>query len=198
MNFYNPDASQSFCGNGSRCAVRFAQSLGVVGIEGNFSAIDGDHDFKSDIDNVSIKMNDVLGIEKDGDHFILNTGSPHYVIYKNDIHELNITSEAHAIRYGQKFKERGINVNFVKEQDHSIDMRTYERGVEDETLSCGTGVTAAAITFGFKHPEISSLDVMTRGGKLVVSFEQDRSGGFSNIWLSGTAQLVYKGEIELP
>jgi len=89
-------------------------------------------------------------------------------------------------------------VNFVKEQDHSIDMRTYERGVEDETLSCGTGVTAAAITFGFKHPEISSLDVMTRGGKLVVSFEQDRSGGFSNIWLSGTAQLVYKGEIELP
>ncbi len=196
MNFYNPDGSQSFCGNGSRCAVNFARSLGISKNLGRFNAIDGEHGFTVNDELVKIHMKDVQEISREGENFILNTGSPHYVIYKDEIQMLDILHHAREIRYSEKFKEQGINVNFVKEHDHMIDMRTYERGVEDETLSCGTGVTAAALTYGYKHPEAKKLSVMTRGGELEVHFTNQGSGRFSDIWLCGPAEFVFKGEID--
>lgn len=197
MKFYNPDGSQSFCGNGSRCAVKFAGELGLVGSEGEFSAIDGNHEFELYTDEVKIRMRDVSAIEMDENNYIIHTGSPHYVIYSSDLENLNIIAEARKIRFSPRFKDSGINVNFVKSFGEGIQIRTYERGVEDETLSCGTGVTAAALSFAVQHPKIKSLIVSTLGGSLTVKFENIGQGKFSNIWLCGPAELVFKGETHI-
>lgn len=195
MNFYNPDGSQSFCGNGSRCAVKFARSLGISQNQGRFKAIDGEHEFVSDDEIVKIRMKDVHEIDREGENFVLNTGSPHYVIYRDEIQGMDLVHDAREIRYSERYREKGINVNFIREHDHMIEIRTYERGVEEETLSCGTGVTAAALTFGFKHSETRALTVLTRGGKLEVHFTNNGKGNFSDIWLCGPAELVFTGEI---
>ncbi len=195
MNFFNPDGSQSFCGNGSRCAVRYAQKLGLVAKEGEFKAIDTKHDFTSDDEVVRIKMKNILGIEREEEDFIIHTGSPHYIIYKNNIDQIDILSEAHKIRYSERFKDAGINVNFVEEKDGVLHVRTYERGVENETLSCGTGVTAVALSYGYQHPELKEVTVQTRGGKLSVAFNNLGNGEFEDVWLIGPTQFVYDGEI---
>ncbi len=197
MNFYNPDGSQSFCGNGSRCAVRFAMFLGVEGSSNDFTAIDGKHVFKVDGDDVKIRMKDVDQVKREGDDYVLHTGSPHYVKYVADPSSIDIIQDARKIRYNNQFKTEGINVNFVSEVDNHIDMRTYERGVEDETLSCGTGVTAAALTYAFRHPGTDKVDVVTRGGKLKVLMSNVDDGKFTDIWLCGSAEFVFKGEIEI-
>jgi len=197
MNFFNPDGSQSFCGNGSRCAVRFAQSLGIVEKNGKLKAIDALHDFESDESIVKIKMRNVLGIEMEGKDYIIHTGSPHYIIYRENIDDIDIITEARKIRYSERFKKEGINVNFVEVKNGILHMRTYERGVEDETLSCGTGVTAASLSYAYQYPELTFLDVVTRGGKLKVHFSNLGEGSFDNIWLCGPAQFVYAGEFEI-
>lgn len=197
MNFYNPDGSQSFCGNGSRCAVRFAQKLGVVGREGEFAAIDMVHSFESNETEVRIRMRDVNSVEKFGDDQIIFTGSPHYVVFTDDPTKLEILTEARKIRYNDRFAVEGINVNFVKEGQGEIWMRTYERGVEDETLSCGTGVTAAALAYAERHDHKGMIRVHTRGGDLNVKLVSEAKGVYHDIWLCGPAEFVYKGTIEL-
>lgn len=197
MNFFNPDGSQSFCGNGSRCAVRFAQKLGLVGKSGEFKAIDTKHDFTSDDGIVSIRMKNVLGIEREKEDFIIHTGSPHYIIYRDGIDEIQLVEEARKIRYNKRFKEEGINVNFVEEHTGYLKVRTYERGVEDETLSCGTGVTAMALSYGYLHPELNAVRIETKGGSLEVNFNNLGNGEFEDVWLKGPASFVFDGEIEI-
>jgi diaminopimelate epimerase len=197
MNFYNPDGSQSFCGNGSRCAVRFAQKIGLTGNVGQFGAIDMVHSFQSDADEVRIQMRNVRSVEKSGEDQIIQTGSPHYIVFTDDPSSVDIVSEARKIRYNNRFADEGINVNFVKEGQDEIWMRTYERGVEDETLSCGTGVTAAALAYASRRSTNGLVKVHTQGGDLSVNLSLDQDGGFSNIWLCGPAHFIFKGTIDL-
>jgi diaminopimelate epimerase len=197
MNFYNPDGSQSFCGNGSRCAVRFAQKLGMVKSDGEFKAIDTKHDFHSDDLMVSIQMKNVLGIENENGHFVIHTGSPHYIEYRENIDAMDLIHEARKIRYSARFEKEGININFVEIRGEQLYMRTYERGVENETLSCGTGVTAVALSWGFLNPTIKEAKIQTRGGILDVKFENLGLGEFEEVHLIGPANWVFDGEINL-
>lgn len=197
MNFYNPDGSKSFCGNGSRCAVRFAQALNIARKSGNFVAIDGHHSFESSEEIIQIHMKDVKSFSKEGSDFIIHTGSPHYIISSKNIEHLDVLVEGRKIRYSEPFKEKGINVNFVEFKDNSLHIRTYERGVENETLSCGTGVTAAALSYGILNPEINKLNVTAIGGNLTVQWSNNGDGSFSDIKLSGPAVFIYQGIIQI-
>lgn len=202
MVFYNPDGSQSFCGNGSRCAMLFARDLGIVGEKANFLSTDGPHSAKfhhTEKNEIGLAMHDVLNWEEREGNFILNTGSPHYIAFHPEIDTIDILEEAHRIRYSEEFKDQGINVNFVQLLgQNNIAMRTYERGVENETLSCGTGVTAAALAWALKNNmnQNQLVHVKTRGGDLKVTFNLT-SDGFKDIVLSGPAKKVFTGEITL-
>jgi len=197
MNFYNPDGSQSFCGNGSRCTVVFADSLGIVATRGKFEAIDGVHEFEFIDENVQIHMRDVNTIDQRAGDFVINTGSPHYIVYALNVENMNLVEEAQKIRYNDEFAINGINVNFVEQAGDGIKMRTYERGVEGETLSCGTGVTAAALSWAAKNLGQSRVKVATRGGELFVKLNGDSGTSFTDIWLCGPAKKVFIGEIEI-
>jgi diaminopimelate epimerase len=197
VDYYNPDGSQSFCGNGSRCAVAFAFAENVFeGKTCSFNAIDGTHTGEVlDIDNIEISMRDVEGVEEvDGD-FVLDTGSPHFVRRCNALKELDIITEARKVRYNQRFSEQGINVNFISQNGSEIHMRTYERGVEDETLSCGTGVTAVALS-SVSEDGVYARKIITKGGDLMVNFK--KSGDlFQTIRLQGAAKFVFSGLVNL-
>ncbi len=196
MVYYNSDGNESsMCGNGGRCISAFAKLLGIVESEGDFLAIDGKHEFVIKDDIVKLKMIDVDGIKVEEDDFVLFTGSPHYVSFRNEINTIEILSEARKIRNNEIFKEKGINVNFVEKKDGKILMRTYERGVEDETLSCGTGTVAVALAVAVKDKiENGKIEVETPGGKLSVSFAKVGET-FNDIWLEGPAKLVFEGTI---
>lgn len=197
MVYYNSDGSQSFCGNGSRCALAFAEFLGIYEHQANFVAIDGEHTGKSENQLYYTKMGDVSDVEIGKDYMFINTGSPHYIIWKEELSALNIINEAHSIRYNERFKAKGTNVNFVKELPEGVQVRTYERGVEDETLSCGTGVTAVTLAQAVKHNwKDSVLKIKVEGGELNVSFERE-GNFFKNIWLIGPAEFVFEGTINL-
>jgi diaminopimelate epimerase len=144
-------------------------------------------------------MKDVTGIEKGEDYFLMNTGSPHYVIFVEDIDDINIVENGQAIRYSKRFRAEGINVNFVEVSTDKILVATYERGVEDETLSCGTGVTAAAIStyLSKRSGDQKEISIETKGGKLLVRFEPAGLDSFTNVWLCGKAEQVFKGEIQI-
>ena len=199
MVYFNADGSQStMCGNGGRCIVHFAWSLGVCGEETTFEAIDGLHKGKVyDSNIVSIQMSDVLKVNiKDSKTYVLNTGSPHYIKMVDSLPK-NIKASGAEIRYSDEFREEGINVNFVKLIKENIEVATYERGVEDETLSCGTGVTAAAIaTFIYQNQKNNHIKIQTKGGQLSVSFDQEGEI-FNNIWLTGPAIKVFEGNVRL-
>jgi diaminopimelate epimerase len=197
MVYYNSDGSQSFCGNGSRCALAFAESLGIYKSEASFIAIDGEHVGKSQNNLFYTKMGDVAEVEVGDGYMYIHTGSPHYVIWKDDLSDFNLVEEAKTIRYNNRFKAEGTNVNFVKELTDGVQVRTYERGVEDETLSCGTGVTAVTLAQAVKHNlKDSELKIKVEGGELKVSFERE-GNQFKNIWLIGPAEFVFEGKIEL-
>ena len=153
VDYYNSDGSKSFCGNGARCSVAFAHFLSIFKNNKTvFTAIDGLHKAEITEDIVKLKMGDVNDINIDGSDSVLDTGSPHYVKYVEDIANFNVFAEGNHIRNSENYREKGINVNFVENiSDDEIFVRTYERGVEDETFSCGTGVTASALTFLQKH-----------------------------------------------
>ena len=200
MVYFNSDGNQStMCGNGGRCLIQFAYSLGYTAKQCKFMAVDGKH-YGEILDNgiVSLKMNDVADIENLENDYILNTGSPHYVQFVKEASSLPIIELAHKIRYGNRFAKDGINVNFVEVKSaNEIYVRTYERGVENETLSCGTGVVASSLAYALKSDaHLSQINVETPGGKLIVQFKKVDKG-FSNIYLIGPAQKVFEGSIEI-
>jgi diaminopimelate epimerase len=196
MIYFNSDGTSSMCGNGGRCIVKFAFDLGVIGAETTFMAIDGEHDAHVKDGLVYLKMKNVEEVEEGKNFFYMNTGSPHYVEFVKDIENFPVFEEGYKIRNNDRFKQKGTNVNFVEEVDKkTIWVRTYERGVEDETFSCGTGVTAASIASFLRGYE-SPVKVITKGGELIVSFSEDR-GAFSQVYLAGPAEMVFKGVIKI-
>ena len=195
MVYYNADGNQSsMCGNGGRSIVAFAKQLGIIEKTTTFLAIDGAHEARIDGDEINLKMQSVSKIHSTSDHVTLDTGSPHYVAFKSEIDALDMKQEGAQIRYSSSFKQEGINVNFVSQlEQNTFGIRTYERGVEDETLSCGTGATAAAIAMHFmKKTNAEHITLKTKGGTLQVSF-QCSEGVYANVWLSGAAHLVFQG-----
>jgi diaminopimelate epimerase len=199
MHYFNSDGNiSSLCGNGSRCAVAVAHKFGWFNKEGSFKAYDGWHEAKIEesLGQVSVKMKDVEDILFVKQDFFLDTGSPHYVCFVNNLKDWDVVGEGRKIRYSSQYKEKGVNVNFVKPSQEGLKVCTYERGVENETLSCGTGVTAAALAFAKRENLMghSEVQVSTKGGSLAVFFEFDGLR-FSNIWLKGPVQFVYEGYI---
>lgn len=200
MKYYNADGREgSMCGNGGRCMVKFAYHLGIHRDVYKFLASDGEHEAEIDSDGiVSLKMKDVSAVEEEHGDYILNTGSPHYVKIVSDVMDMDVFSKGMDIRYSPRFAKEGINVNFAEQQnDDTIAVRTYERGVEDETYSCGTGVTAAALVNFHNDSGFNEVIVMTKGGKLTVEFDRVGENQYQNIWLCGPAEKVYEGDIVL-
>jgi diaminopimelate epimerase len=194
MIYFNADGKQSsMCGNGGRCIIAFALMLEMIEDETTFMAIDGEHKGRLMDDGIYLQMQDVKKIEGVGDGLVLNTGSPHYIEMVDDLDNLDVNKEGRKIRNSAPFKKEGINVNFVLDANE-LQVRTYERGVEAETLSCGTGVVATAIAMHYANCiEETLVNVKTKGGELTVSFEEF-NGGYRNIWLSGEASMVFAGE----
>ena len=201
MVYYNADGKPStMCGNGGRCIVAFAKYLNLIDQETNFLAVDGPHYAKiSDSgDWVSLKMIDVDIVNKDGSAYVLNTGSPHYVTEASNLSEKDIYADGKAIRYNDTYKADGINVNFVEDLTTHYFVRTYERGVEDETFACGTGATAVALAMAKHKNQTGNITtpIKVLGGNLTIRFNYDGSV-FSNIFLEGPATFVFEGDITL-
>lgn len=200
MVYYNSDGNKStMCGNGGRCITAFAKHLEIINTKAKFLAADGVHEAMIDERGiVSLKMNDVKNIEVGKNYFFLNTGSPHYVKQVQDLSQYDVFLEGKKIRNSERFKEEGTNVNFIEKIDDALFVRTYERGVEDETFSCGTGVVASALVASVLSlsTEKNKCAIKTLGGNLEVSFDKVLEHNFYNIWLKGAATLVYKGVIE--
>ncbi len=199
MEYYNADGLESsMCGNGGRCLVKFAYHQGMRKSTYTFMAVDGEHEATID-DNgwVNLKMRDVHEIDKFYTDSVLNTGSPHYVRPVTDLRRLDVYKEGKAIRNSNGYKKEGINVNFVEETSDNLFVRTYERGVENETLSCGTGVTAAALVHAHNDVGFNRIDITTLGGKMAVEFDKTGEERFENIWLCGPAEFVFEGTITI-
>ena len=196
MIYFNADGKQSsMCGNGGRCIIAFAEMLEMIGTETTFMAIDGEHKGRFLGDTIALQMQDVSDIEEVGDGLVMDTGSPHYIEMVDDLKNINVEKKGREIRNSAPFKKEGINVNFVLDAAE-LQVRSYERGVEAETLSCGTGVVATALAMHYANCiEDNLISVNTKGGELTVSFEE-LNGTYRNIWLSGEASMVYVGEFE--
>ena len=200
MVYYNSDGNQStMCGNGGRCLVAFAKQLGVIQNQTTFMAIDGLHHATILQNNdVSLQMKNVDTIKIEPDYTFLNTGSPHHVLMVENLENLDVKTFGSKIRYSDLYGQEGSNVNFVKQiSENKFAIRTYERGVEDETLSCGTGATAVAIAmFATKKINSNKIEIDVLGGKLTVSFEHN-NGIFENVLLQGPAQIAFSGELKI-
>lgn len=200
MVYYNSDGNlSSMCGNGGRCLVAFAKKLNVIQNETTFLATDGLHYATVGADGiVSLQMIDVAEIKNTQDYSFLNTGSPHHVQIVEDLQHFNVKENGAAIRYGNLYGQAGSNINFVKKIDETtFSLRTYERGVEDETLACGTGATAVAIAMNATGQTNSNeINLNVEGGKLAVSFDKVNEK-YTNVFLKGPAEFVFKGTIEI-
>lgn len=197
VEYFNADGSQSFCGNGARCSVAFANTLNIIGSNANFLAIDGAHSASIENGIIRLEMLPVKGIEKVEQDYFVETGSPHYVRILEDNKNVDIVELGKKIRYSEKYKIQGVNVNTINIlQTDKIRVATYERGVEDETLSCGTGVTACALLMMNKNEGLNEVFVETKGGNLKVEAKKEGSG-FKDIWLSGPAIKVFDGSIDV-
>lgn len=197
MKYYNSDGKLgSMCGNGGRCLVKFASHLGIIKERYCFIAIDGEHEADIEDGIISLKMKDVDEVRSFAGDEVLDTGSPHYVKIVGNLMDTDVVDKGKEIRYSAPFEKEGINVNFVQvKEDDEIMVRTYERGVEDETLSCGTGVTASALVCYHNEAGFNNVIVHTKGGKLTVEFDRIDDGTYSNIWLCGPAEKVFEGDI---
>jgi diaminopimelate epimerase len=199
MVYFNADGAEgSMCGNGGRCIVRFAHDLGLFERETRFLAVDGEHTAVVLGDDISLKMTTVSGISDRNGLTFLNTGSPHVVQFIDDLESFDVVAEGRAIRYSSTFQPGGTNANFAQVIDeHTVFVRTYERGVEDETYSCGTGVTAVALV---AHQQLQLPDpvfIQTIGGNLRVSFSPEDDGSFTAIHLIGPAKRVFEGVLTI-
>ncbi len=199
MAYYNADGTEgTMCGNGGRCLVQYAHDHGIVKENYLFIAIDGPHEAKIESNGwIHLKMSDVNAVETGENFFVTNTGSPHYVQLVKDIKHFDVFAKGKAIRYNERFKTEGVNVNFIEFHDDHLFVRTYERGVENETYSCGTGVTASAITTHLNKLGEHSVSIKTIGGDLAVSFNNQGGGHFNDIWLQGPGTFVYSASINL-
>ena len=201
MVYYNADGREgTMCGNGGRCLIKFAESVGIQKELYKFIATDGEHEARIDTNGiVYLKMNAVDLIVNHHSDFLVDTGSPHYVKLTPHLAEYDVVKKGREIRYSREFEKEGINVNFVEQLDEpdKIFVRTYERGVENETLSCGTGVTAAALVCYHNENGFNEVEVKTLGGRLNVEFDRIDDGKFRNIWLCGPAERVFNGNIEI-
>lgn len=197
MNYYNADgAPGSFCGNGSRAATRYAQSLGMITEKGSLVAFDGIHHAEIKPDVIKMSMSDVQNGSKMLGGTFIDTGSPHYVEFRKNLNSLDVFTEGKTLREHDLFKPGGSNINFVERiDDNLISVRTFERGVENETLSCGTGVTASAMTAVINEGE-HCIQVRTLGGNLEVQFEKI-GNEFSNVHLIGPAEKTFSGQIDI-
>ena len=199
MVYYNSDGNpSSMCGNGGRCIVAFARSLGLIGNKTTFIATDGLHNATISTDGiVSLQMKNVDTVDINAEFVFLDTGSPHHVQMEDDLSDLNVKTAGAQIRYSDLYGKTGSNVNFVRQDnDHTFSLRTYERGVEDETLSCGTGATAVAIAMhAIGKTKSESIDLNVEGGKLQVSFRL-HNNIFTDVFLIGPAEFVFKGSVE--
>ncbi len=197
MIYFNADGNKgSLCGNGSRCIVRFFHSLGFYKDSFKFLASDGTHYAEINSDgSISLKMNDIDRIDSYRNDFLVNTGSPHYIKIVSNLEKLDVYNAGREIRYSKTFEKEGVNVNFVEQlfNPEQIAVRTYERGVENETLSCGTGVTAAALVCYHNETGFNEVKVKTSGGILKVEFDRVAEGIYKNIWLCGNAEKVFNG-----
>ncbi len=201
MIYFNSDGNEgSMCGNGGRCITALANHLGIIKNKTKFSAIDGEHQSiviseNNNISTISLKIQDINKIEVYYDFYFINTDSPHYVKFVNNINNFDVYNKGKKIRYDKKFVPTGTNVDFVEIIENAIFVRTYERGVENETLSCGTGVTASALATAIKTDSNNDFyNIQTKGGNLKVSFKK-HNNSFTDIWLEGPVSFVFKGEI---
>lgn len=200
MIYFNADGREgSMCGNGGRCIVAFANHLGIFGRETAFLAADGAHaaSLTEVKDTVKLQMIDVDEVEQNPDFIVLNTGSPHYVQRVQGLHQMDVVAQGRLVRYNDRFSTEGINVNFVEKTNKGYSLRTYERGVEDETLACGTGATAVAMAMAL-HEGLEGdlcLPVQVMGGDLTISFHKE-GRHFTNVYLEGPAKFVFSGEID--
>ena len=199
MHYFNADGKLgSMCGNGGRCIVAFAKQLGIIQNETNFLAVDGPHyaRISESGDGVELQMIDVDSITNDGEAFVLNTGSPHYVALQSDLKNFDVFTQGKNIRYNEVYSEKGINVNFVEDKGDHLFVGTYERGVEDETYACGTGVTAVAMAMAKYKNQTGHIktDIKVLGGDIKIEFDYD-GNEFTNVFLCGPAKLVFEGEV---
>ena len=202
MVYYNSDGQpSSMCGNGGRCIVAFAKFLGIIDREADFLAVDGPHHAKisANGDWVSLQMIDVNEINCDGEAYVLDTGSPHYIELVSGLKDKDVYHDGHTIRNNSTYKAKGINVNFVEPLNGGYFVRTFERGVEDETYACGTGVTAVALAMAKHNHQTGKLNTSIKalGGDLNIRFETSDDVHFTNIFLEGPAVKVFEGEVEI-
>jgi diaminopimelate epimerase len=197
MDYYNSDGSQSFCGNGARCAVAFAKKCGIDRDKFQFEAIDGVHFAEiTPEDLVKLRMGEISEFQSINQDWFIHTGSPHYVHFVSQLERENVVEFGRSIRYNDRFKSEGTNVNLAECQSNGIAVSTYERGVEDETLSCGTGVTAVALIWA----ELNNINegqqkIYTKGGELMVQWRKENNN-FVEVYLIGPAEFVYEGKYE--
>jgi len=200
MRIFNADGSEAeMCGNGARCAAflnakniaKILTGCGIINSKINKNQVkiqltnpkDIEFDISLEINGRKIKVN------------FINTGVPHVVIFVDGIDDVDVVKIGRSIRNNKKFAPRGTNVNFVEvKSDNLIRVRTYERGVEDETLACGTGSTAAALIFALKNNSDNLVKVQTQGGEILKVYFQREKDGFKEVWLEGSVRMVYKGE----
>ncbi len=200
MRYFNSDGKEgSMCGNGGRCISSFAHHLGIIGMTAKFSAIDGIHEseilrYQDTFSTVNLKMRDVKGVEQHSSYYFTDTGSPHHIVFVENLEHMNVVEEGKKIRYSERYPQ-GVNVNFVEKIGNEIHMRTYERGVEDETLACGTGATAVALTLCTLNPGTKEVMLNMPGGLLKVSCKQD-TDGFTDIYLEGPVVRAFSGNLD--
>ena len=196
MVYFNADGAEgSMCGNGGRCIVRFAHDLGLFTAHTRFMAVDGEHEATVANGLISLRMSSVEQIDTTLAYSFTDTGSPHVVMFVDDLANHDVVGIGRQIRYSDAFVPNGTNVNFVQtEPDGTLFVRTYERGVEDETYSCGTGVTAAALVANRQSGTPAPISIRTLGGNLSVAFQLTQAGGYELIDLIGPAEKVFEGK----
>ncbi|SFT03125.1 diaminopimelate epimerase [Sphingobacterium wenxiniae] len=196
MIYCNADGREgTMCGNGGRCIVAFARDLGIIDKKTVFLAVDGEHIAHIEDNQVELGMIEVHEIQHDGEAYVLNTGSPHYVQLTDNLRSYNVYQEGYKIRNNDTYKAEGINVNFVEKEGEGYFVRTFERGVEDETLACGTGATAAAMALAIHENKTGNIEIPIRvlGGQLSIAFHRE-GNNFTEVQLKGPAEFVFEGE----
>lgn len=199
MKYFNSDGKEgSMCGNGGRCIVAFAKKIGIIQNSAKFLAYDGLHEaFINENNIVNLKMSDVKDITFGEKYYFLNTGSPHYVEFVENLSDFDVFTKGKSIRNNLTLFENGTNVNFAEIENTYVKIRTFERGVEDETLACGTGCVATALAYTVKTgSENNFVNLRALGGDLKVTFEK-KGNCITNIWLEGTTEFVYDGDINV-